>query len=69
MRVERLEHAVDGSLDQPVGGYLTDIVVLDGAKGRREDLVLPGKLILGDHGLAAEQPADQRTEYDDEHRR
>ena len=67
MGIERLEHAADGAVDQPVGRRFTDVVVLDRAERRGEHLVLVGKLILGDEGVAAEEATDERTADDHEH--
>ena len=66
MRIERLQHAADGAVDQPVRFVLPDVVLLDGAEGRREDFVLVRNLILGDKRVAPPEPAGYGTKDDDE---
>src|SRR5262245_28506013 len=66
MRIQRLQQAADGAVDQPVRFVLPDVVLLDGAKGRRKDLVLIGNLVLGYERAAPPKPAGYGTENDDE---
>ena len=54
MRIERLQHAVDGAVDQPIGFDRLGVVRLNGAQRRRERLVVIGKAIFGGQGAAAE---------------
>ena len=70
MRIERLQHAGDGAVDRAVGRSASaDVVLLDRAQRRGEDLVLLGNLVLGDSALAAEDAAEHGAQQTtDEHR-
>ena len=57
VRVERLQQAGDGAVDDPVGFDVADVDVLDGAEAGGEDLVLLGDLILGRQRGVSEQAA------------
>ena len=65
VRIQRLQHAVDGAVHQPGGVHRLGVVVLDGSERGGEDAVLLADLVLVGQGPAPEQPAHQRR---DEHR-
>ena len=65
MRVERLQHAADGAVDQAGGIDLVDVIGLHGAEGRGE-LPVVGDAFGRGQRVAAEQPSDQRAHGDDE---
>ena len=67
MRVERLEHAADGAVDQPVGFDLADVIGVDRAQRGGKDLVLVRDLVFGRQSAPAEEPADQRKDSNREH--
>ena len=65
VRVEGLEHAADGVVNQPVGRrrgstYSRSIA----ASAGRKDPILLGNLVLGGLGGAADEPADQGRKQD-----
>ena len=64
MRVERLEHAADGAVHEPVGFHLADVIRLDGVHGGGKHPVLVGNLVLGE-GASAKQAAHERADDDD----
>jgi len=71
VRVERLQHAADGAVDETVRVDLARARVfrLDRRERRRKDLVLIRNPILGDQGTMAVEAANQRADENDEHRR
>jgi len=50
-RVEGLEHAPDGVINEAVGGHRFDVFPVDRRQGRGKDAVLLRNLILGGLGL------------------
>ena len=48
MRIECLQHAGDGAVDQPVRLEVADVIGFNRRQCRREDLVLLGDLVLGE---------------------
>jgi hypothetical protein len=68
MRIERLQHARDRAIDQPVGLDVADVVLLDGPERRPEDLVLVRHLVLRRQGAPAEEAAGQGAKHNGEYR-
>ena len=64
MRIERLQHAVDGAVDQPVGFDRLGVLRLDRAQRRGERLVVIRHRVCGGQRALAENPADQGREQD-----
>jgi hypothetical protein len=65
MRVERLEHAGDRAVDQPIGLEIADILLFDGLQRSRENLVLVRNLVLRGQGRPPEQaPHEGRNRHD-----
>ena len=69
MRVERLQHAVDGAVDQAVRRHFIDVLALDGRERGGEDAILLGDLVLPGRDVLAEQAADERRHRDSQDRR
>ena len=59
MRIERLEHAGDGAVDQPVGLDRADVIGVDRVQRGSKDLVLVRNLVFDRQGAAAVEAADQ----------
>ena len=67
VRIERLEHPLDGAVDQLIVFDLLDVAVLDVRQDAREDVELVvGAVFLGDRGGGAPDEGD--TEKGREHR-
>ena len=60
MRIERLQHAVDRAVDQPVRRHLLDVLAIDRRERRGEDAILLRKLVLRRDDAAAEDAAEDR---------
>jgi hypothetical protein len=54
MRVQRLQHAGDGAVDEPVGLEVTHVFLFDGLQSGGKDLVLVGHLVLSGQGCPPE---------------
>jgi hypothetical protein len=66
MRVERVEHPVDGAVDQPIRRQFVDVLLVDRVERSREHPVLLRDLVLARQGGAAEKSAGQgRDEHGD----
>jgi hypothetical protein len=55
MRIERLQHAGDGAVHQPVGLEFANVVGFNSGERSGKDFVLLGDLILRDERGAAEK--------------
>ena len=65
MRVERLEHAGDGAIDQPVGRGLAHVIFFDGLQCGGKDLVLVWNLVLGHQRRPAKKAPHHGRDRDD----
>ena len=68
MRIERLQHAVDGAVDQPVRRHVVDVFAIDRGERRREHAILLLDLVLRGERRAAEQAAGERRQQDRQNR-
>ena len=66
MRIERLQHAVDGAVDQAIGFDGVGVVGLDRAQRRRERLVVIGQPIFGGQRAASEHAAGEGRQQNGE---
>src|SRR5204863_358870 len=68
MRVERLEHAGDGTVDQAVGFDRADVIRVDRVQRGSKDLVLVRDLVFDRQGTTAVKAPNQGAKSDGEHR-
>ena len=64
MRIERVQHAVDRAVDQPVRRQLVDVLTIDRVERRREHAILLRHFVLARQRGAAEEPAGKRGNQD-----
>src|SRR4051794_9798728 len=64
MRIERVQHAVNRTVDQPVRGQLVDVLTIDGVQRRREHAILLRHFVLPGERGAAKEPAGKRGNED-----
>ena len=64
MRIERLQHAADGAVHEPVGVDLLDVSLLDRLSAAVNTLYALRQAVLGRQHAAAEEPADEGREGD-----
>ena len=62
MRIERLQHAVDGAVDEAIGFDRLGVVGLNGAERGGEGLVVIGEPIFGRQRAASEYAAGERRQ-------
>ena len=60
MRIERVQHAVDRAVDQPVRRHVVDVLAVDGVERRREHAILLRHFVLARERGAAEESAGER---------
>ena len=68
MRIERLQHAVDRTVDHAIGFDRLDVFLLYLLERRGEDVDALGEAILGREDATAEKAANQRRQGDGERR-
>ncbi len=68
MRIERLEHAGDGAINEPVGFDRADVIGVNGAQRGGKDLILLRNLVFDGQGAPAVESAYQCTENDGKNR-
>jgi hypothetical protein len=66
--VERLKHAGDGTVDQPVGFGRADVGVVNCGQRGGKDLVLLGNLVFDSQGAPAVKAAHKGAKDDGKHR-
>ncbi len=70
VRVQRLQHAVDGAVDEPIGRQLLDVVALDGREREGKHAIMLCNLVLRlDDAVAEHAAQDRRQKHGHQRRR